>query len=269
MRVHRGLRVLLATLLLLPAAGCLPRDANPYASLRETPNVPLDSTPESWLLGRRVLSQERLLTAGRFDPMPAYPRQALRARETGPVVFVVATTNDQAAPQIRVLEAPHHSLANAVREASRRWSLPKQPGARGGSSRRAAGKLVLYFLIDERGNGAVRWPDQVDATMQAFSDPVVRPSDPITLDIGERGERPGAHADFRIPADELPYRARIELPRRPVVVDCRTVRSYACDFAEGALTALGFRLVVARRDEGRPIADAMSLPARRLAGRGR
>jgi rhodanese-related sulfurtransferase len=220
-------------------------------------------------------------------PKPAYPPALLAKNVTGVAVAAVLIGPDGTPDAVVVLEAPDPLMAEAVQTAVRQWKFPPATARpeQGADPIRVSSKLTFYFHVrngagvvlnpDEMPNGprwipappggppaappgarmgrpAVRMGghdisgleiDQAEFERRAASRSTVI-VDPRDRDAFRRGHMPGA---LNMPSDEVPVRARIEIPAdKAVVVDCSQAEDFTCMIGATLLAEAGFRVSVFR-----------------------
>ena len=129
---------LFAALLLCGACGGVPGDANddPLRRVATTNHAAIEDLAE-------------------HKPFPRYPARSVENGAAGVAVASILMGFDGRMERVDVLQAPDADIAEAVREALRRWVLPQdlfEDNPRGPF--KAAATMVFYFLI-EAGKGRV------------------------------------------------------------------------------------------------------------------
>lgn len=197
-------------------------------------------------------SQAAIEAVALHKPFPPYPNRSLENGAAGVAVASIVVGFDGRIERVDVLDAPDADIADGLRDALERWTLPVHPDG----PRRTGATMVFYFLIEagvgrvvsglslafER-TGVLRSvtgePRRIDeAELQSLletSDAVV--VDPRDRELYAQGHRDGA---INLPLQELQSRAAVELPHaQVVVVACYRGLEGMCDIAGQILRLVG------------------------------
>ena len=234
---------ILFTALLSGACGLVPGDPN------DGPLLPAARTSQAAIEDRALRK-----------PYPRYPARSLETGAAGVAVASILFGVDGRMEQVDVLEAPDEDVADALRGALGRWTIP--PGyaedAPDGPFKLSA-TMVFYFLIEagegrvvsglslafERAGGGrpkAGPPRRIDeAELESLLETVgAVVVDPRDRERYAEGHREGA---VNLPLRELWTRAAVELPPAQVaIVDCYSgPRGWRerCDFAGQTLQDVG------------------------------
>jgi rhodanese-related sulfurtransferase len=231
-----------------------------------------------------TLNEGGFRSAAEHAPRPAYPAALVAKRISGVAVASVLVDTAGKVAVVVVLEAPDPLMAESIRTTVQQWTFRPVTARRGADGAfqpvEVTSKLTFYFQI-RNGVGVVLNPDEMPGgpvirreppggppTPPPAAAPMVRRGGPdisalqidaaeferraaltgtVVLDPREREEvrrtgRPGA---LNIPRDEVPIRARIEIPpRTSVIVDCSRANDFTCMVAATRLVEAGFRVSV-------------------------
>lgn len=105
-----------------------------------------------------VYSQTKLLKVHEFSIRskattsfkPEYPAAAKKAKAAGVVVAQIFADGDGNVSDVKVLEAPHSSIEEAVKRALFKWKI--KPYTIKGEAVRVTAKLTFYYVIDKNGS---------------------------------------------------------------------------------------------------------------------